>query len=387
MVTGMCGIFTTRPRAPRRPAPGRGAGRPGPRRCARGPRHGGSARADPRREHPSRRRAACAPSRKGARGRHAHFRRDREHARITGPEPLRVVENPRERHGIDPRALGDDIGLRLGELDCREEIARDANLVLRHAAHLPRVAAAHKNKGAVHAGDLPARRRLVGFLGRVNRCRAAICSRPSWSAPSRDPGRPHSVSSGWALRAADECDSPPRRRTRSTSYSSSRARPAPPGYTAASPASSKEPTFNDISDGSLSGQLLGEETVEETAGAIGRGVGLGPREGAPARGEIEALVLLAAAGQRAPREIPGEAEDARTLLGADALGPMEEALDERTQGGIGELGCGRRGEEIVRAEETDDLVHAWEPQWKEASEGAEGTSIGEPHPRSPLVGA
>src|SRR5262249_61925174 len=108
-------------------------------------------------------------------------------------------------------------------------------------------------------------------------------------------------------------------------------------------------------------QRLGEETVEEMEGAIGRGIDLGPREGAPGGGEIEALVLLVAAGQRAPREIPGEAEDARTLLGADTLGPVEEALDERTQGGIGELGCGRRGEKVVRAEETDDLVHAREP--------------------------
>src|SRR5262244_2791099 len=145
--------------------------------------------------------------------------------------------------------------------------------------------------------------------------------------------------------------------------------------------------MNDAAVQSLSDQLLGEETVEEMAGAIGRGIDLGPREGAPARGEIEALVLLAAAGQRAPREIPGEAEDARTLLGADTLGPVEEALDERTQGGIGELGCGRRGEKVVRAEETDDLVHAREPQREETSEGAEGTPVGEPHPRSPLVGA
>src|SRR5262249_54470072 len=78
---------------------------------------------------PSRRRAACEPSRKGPRCRHAHFTRDREHARITGPEPLRAVENPREHRGVEPRALRDDVGPHRGELDRREEIRGNANRV------------------------------------------------------------------------------------------------------------------------------------------------------------------------------------------------------------------------------------------------------------------
>ena len=77
---------------------------------------------------------------------------------------------------------------------------------------------------------------------------------------------------------------------------------------------------------------------------LGREGERGAPEGARARAEVEALVLLVAAGQRAAGEIPGQAEDADALLGGDALGAGQVAVDQRPQVRIGHLRGGRRGE-------------------------------------------
>ena len=112
-----------------------------------------------------------------------------------------------------------------------------------------------------------------------------------------------------------------------------------------------------------------------------------PRNERAARADVEALVLLAAAAQRAAREVPRQAEDPHAILGADGTGPAQVPVDQGPELRIGHLGDGGRGEQVVGAELADDLVHAREPQRQQPAQGAEGLAGGKPHAVAPLVGA
>src|SRR5262245_56789131 len=70
-----------------------------------------------------------------------------------------------------------------------------------------------------------------------------------------------------------------------------------------------------------------EEAFDQAVGAAAVGEGQMPGEVARRRGEIEALVLLVAPGQRPAGKVPGQAEDADALLGRHALGTGQVAVD------------------------------------------------------------
>src|SRR4030095_16171400 len=97
-----------------------------------------------------------------------------------------------------------------------------------------------------------------------------------------------------------------------------------------------------FSDGLL--ELFLHEAIYQPARALGRGQRVRAPEGAPARADVEAPVLLAAAAQRAAREVPRQPEDPHAILGADGTGPAQVPVDQGPQLRIRHLGDGGRGE-------------------------------------------
>jgi len=73
---------------------------------------------------------------------------------------------------------------------------------------------------------------------------------------------------------------------------------------------------------------------------------------------VEALVLFVAAGERGAGEIPGQAEHAGAARGVDARGAVQVAVEQRAQGGVGELAAGGGGQVVVRTKLADDFVVA-----------------------------
>src|SRR5262249_52824259 len=111
-----------------------------------------------------------------------------------------------------------------------------------------------------------------------------------------------------------------------------------------------------------------EKPLDQPVGPAAVGEAEMAREVARRRGEVEALVLLVAAGQARACEVPGQPEDPDALLGGHALGARQIALDQRPQVLVGHLRSGRRGEKIVRADQPQDLVDPREPQRQEAAQ-------------------
>src|SRR4051812_34780142 len=111
-----------------------------------------------------------------------------------------------------------------------------------------------------------------------------------------------------------------------------------------------------------------EKPVNQAVGAAAVGEAEVPRHVARGRREIEALVLLVAAGERASGKIPREAENTDALLGRHALGAGQIAVDQRPQLLVGHLRCRRRGEYVVRADQAQDLVHPREPDRQDAAQ-------------------
>src|SRR5262245_64856417 len=100
------------------------------------------------------------------------------------------------------------------------------------------------------------------------------------------------------------------------------------------------------------------------------------------RGEVEALVEDVAPRQARAHEVPGEAEEGGARLSVDSAGAVEELVEERPQFGVIELTPARRGEEVVAADEGDDLGHPREPRGEERGHGEQGLRVGEPDPAS-----
>src|ERR1700730_2430371 len=120
------------------------------------------------------------------------------------------------------------------------------------------------------------------------------------------------------------------------------------------------------------GARLGEAARLAAGGQdpVDQGIGAGP-VGVPemvgdavARrgGEIEALVEDVAAREGRPDEVPGKPEQGGPLLGPGALRAVEELVDQRPERAVVELASARRGQEVVAADEHDDLVDAREPR-------------------------
>src|SRR5216684_898391 len=99
-----------------------------------------------------------------------------------------------------------------------------------------------------------------------------------------------------------------------------------------------------------------EEAIDQAVGAAAVGEGEMAGEIARRGCEVETLVLLVAAGQRAAGEIPRQAEDADALLGRHALGAGQVTIDQRPQLLVGHLRRTWRGEKIVRADQAQDLI-------------------------------
>src|SRR5262252_10363595 len=118
---------------------------------------------------------------------------------------------------------------------------------------------------------------------------------------------------------------------------------------------------NAASAGTLRLVRLLQEAVDQAVGAAAIGESEVAGQVARRGGEIEALVLLVAAGERAAGEIPGQPEDADALLGWHSLGAGQVAVDQGPQVLVRHLRGGRRGEDIVRADQAHDLVHARKP--------------------------
>jgi len=134
----------------------------------------------------------------------------------------------------------------------------------------------------------------------------------------------------------------------------------------------------------------GQDPVDERVGAGPVGVPEVVVDAVARRGgEIEALVEDVASGEGRADEVPGEAEQGGPLLGPGALGAVEELVDQRPERGVVELAAARRGQEIVAADEHDDLVHPRKPRGQQRPHRREGAPVGEPHPVShvsPVLG-
>src|SRR6185503_3883965 len=83
------------------------------------------------------------------------------------------------------------------------------------------------------------------------------------------------------------------------------------------------------------------------------------------RREIEALVEDVPAREARADEVPREAEQRGPLLGVDALGAVQEFIDQRPERDVVELAPARGGQEVVAADEHDDLGHPREPRRQE----------------------
>src|SRR5262249_2920892 len=90
-----------------------------------------------------------------------------------------------------------------------------------------------------------------------------------------------------------------------------------------------------------------QEALDQPVGAAAVGEGEMAGEVAWRGGEIETLVLLVAAGQRAAGEIPSQPEDADALFRCHALGAGQVAVDQRPQVLVGHLRRGWRGEHVM----------------------------------------
>ena len=97
-------------------------------------------------------------------------------------------------------------------------------------------------------------------------------------------------------------------------------------------------------------------------------------ERARARRQVEALVQLVAAGECAADEVPGEAEQPRAFPGVEPVRAAEVAVDQRPRLGSASCGRGRRREQIVRADEREDLGDAREPLRQRGRSAANGRS-------------
>ena len=98
------------------------------------------------------------------------------------------------------------------------------------------------------------------------------------------------------------------------------------------------------------------------------------------RREVEAFVQEAAAGERRPDEVPRQPEERGPVLGVDAIGAVHHLVDERPEFRVVELASGGRGEEVVTADERDDLGHTRHPLGEQRTHGIERPAVGKPVP-------
>ena len=123
-------------------------------------------------------------------------------------------------------------------------------------------------------------------------------------------------------------------------------------------------------DAAITPKRLLEESVNQAVGAGSGGVG-----------QWRAMLRATTRGRSARtarcgwrgrcRRIPGEPEDADALLGGP-LGARQVAVDQRPQVGIGHLGGRWRREQVVRADQPEDLVHPREPHRQAAAQRCNG---------------
>jgi hypothetical protein len=106
----------------------------------------------------------------------------------------------------------------------------------------------------------------------------------------------------------------------------------------------------------------GEDAVDERIRPAAVGIARVRRDAVAARrGEVEALVEQISAGEPGAHEVPGEPEQGRPRLGVDTVGAVEELVEQRAERRVVELATARRGQEVVAADERDDLGDPREP--------------------------
>src|SRR6059036_2845717 len=106
----------------------------------------------------------------------------------------------------------------------------------------------------------------------------------------------------------------------------------------------------------------GQNAVDQGVGTGAITVG-GVRDNSVAArgGEIEALVEEIPAPQSGSHEVPGDPEETCARLRVHPVGAVEELVEQRAEPGIIELPAGRRGEQVVAADQRDDLRDARKP--------------------------